>query len=69
MSAGLKFKPKSELVRIIYGEGKYLSGTDHAKENPDKVFAVIGPFETHTDKSDLQDALMFVLRGYNTEER
>ena len=63
----LKFKPKDRQVRMIFGEGEHLSGMDHVKENPGKVFAVIGPFDKHTDKQDLQDVLKTVCRGYNVE--
>jgi hypothetical protein len=65
--AALRFKPRAKQMRLIYGDGKYLSGMDHVKQNPGKVFAVIGPFEGHTDKPDLQDALQILLRGFNTE--
>lgn len=64
-----KYRPKSEQVRIIWGDGKFLDRLDHASESPDKVFAVIGPFDSHIDKSDLQKALVFVCRGFNTERR
>lgn len=64
---GLKFKPKARQVRLVYGDGEHLSGMDHVKTNPGKVFAVIGPFDEHTDKSELQDMLETVCRGYNTE--
>lgn len=63
----LKFKPKDRQVRLIYGDGEYLAGMDHVKNNPGKVFAVIGPFDKHTDKSELQDALDLLARGWNVE--
>lgn len=66
---GLKWKPPSKRVRIIYGDGERLSGMDHVKKNPGKVFAVIGPFDDHCDKGMLQDSLEFTLRGYNLEPR
>lgn len=65
MGKALAFKPYDKRVRVIYGDGKYLSGMDHVRKNPNKVFAVIGPFDSHTDKSDLQDMLETLLRGYN----
>lgn len=65
----LKFKPKDRQVRLIFGDGEYLSGMDHVQNNPGKVFAVIGPFDGHTDKPDLQDMLRLVCRGYNLEEQ
>lgn len=67
MGSALKWKPHDKRVRIIYGDGEYLSGMDHVANNPGKVFAVIGPFDNHTDKGDLQDALETFLRGYNLE--
>ena len=69
MSDGLKWKPPAQRVRIIYGDGEHLSGMDHVKNNQGKVFAVIGPFDTHTDKPLLQDAMELTLRGYNLEPR
>jgi hypothetical protein len=66
---GLKFKPQRQQVRLIYGDGEYLSGMDHVVNNPGKVFAVIGPFDGHTDKQDLMDALEMVCRGHNTEDQ
>lgn len=69
MSDGLKFKPKSEQVRVVMGEAMHLTGMDHVQKHPDKLFMVIGPFSDFTDKPGLQDALIMVLRGYNLEER
>lgn len=69
MPAALKFKPRAEQVRVIFGEGAHLSGMDHVRQQPGKVYAVIGPFEDHCDKGELQDMLTTVLRGYNTVER
>lgn len=65
--AALKFKPKSQQVRLVFGDGRYLSGMDHVSKNPRKIFAVIGPFEHHTDKPELQDVLEVLCRGYNVE--
>ena len=56
-------------VRLIYGDGEYLSGMNHVRSNPGKVFAVIGPFDEHTDKVRLQDMLLTICRGYNTEQK
>ena len=63
----MKFKPKHEQVRLVFGDGRYLSGMDHVKDNHNKVFAVIGPFDTHTSKAELQDALEIFCRGWNIE--
>jgi hypothetical protein len=68
MGAALKFKRREDRVRIIYGDGEHLSGMDHVRENPGKVFAVIGPFDGHTDKPELQDMLQTLLRGFNLDE-
>jgi len=65
----LKFKPKARQVRLIFGDGEHLSGMDHIKQSPGKVFAVIGPFDGHTDKQDLQNTLETICRGYNLEAR
>lgn len=65
----LKFKPKAAQVRLVFGDGEYLSGMAHVKANPNKVFAVIGPFDNHTDKPALQDMLEVVCRGYNLEPK
>jgi hypothetical protein len=61
----LTFKPKNRQVRIIYSDDP--GGVDSVTKNSGKVFAVIGPFDDHTDKGDLQDMLETVLRGWNTE--
>jgi hypothetical protein len=61
----LKFKSKDRQVRIIYSTDP--GGVDSVTKSPGKVFAVIGPFDDHTDKGDLQDMLETVLRGWNTE--
>jgi hypothetical protein len=52
-------------VRVIYSDDP--GGVDVVTKNPGKVFAVIGPFDEHTDKADLQDMLETLLRGYNLE--
>lgn len=67
MGKALRFKPPKKRVRVIYGDGEYLSGMDHVRSNPNKVFAVIGPFDDHSDKPKLQDMLEVLLRGYNLE--
>lgn len=64
---GLKFKPRDRQVRLVFGDGEHLTGMDHVTKHPGKVFAVIGPFDQHTDKPELQDMLETVCRGYNTE--
>lgn len=61
----LTYIPKARQVRVIYSDDP--SGVDSVTKNPGKVFAVIGPFDNHTDKGDLQDMLETLLRGYNTE--
>lgn len=59
----LKFKPENRQIRAVYTDAPEVAMTEHRG----KVFAVIGPFDSHTDKSDLQDALRMLLRGYNIE--
>lgn len=61
----LKFRQKSEQVRMIFADGEHLSTVDSVQSNPGKVFAVIGPFEGHMDKADLQKMLQTLCRGYN----
>lgn len=61
----LKWKPRNRQTRVIYSDDP--GGVDVVKKNPGKVFAVIGPFDDHCDKSHLQDSLEFLLRGYNLE--
>ncbi len=68
MGAALKFKPKAQRVRVIFGDGEHAAGMDHVRQNPGKVFAVIGPFDSHTDKPGLQDMLTTICRGFNLEE-
>lgn len=60
----LKFKER--LTRVIYSDDP--GGVDSVRRNPGKVFAVIGPFDSHTDKQELMDALELLVRGHNLEE-
>lgn len=50
-------------VRIIYSDDP--GGVDSVRKNPNKVFAVVGPFDCHMDKQDLQDAIEDVITRYN----
>lgn len=64
MKSALKFKSKNKQTRLIMSD-------DPGRVMPEykgKVFCVIGPFEDFTDKTDLQDALVMLIRGYNLEE-
>ena len=61
----LRFK-RTDLTRVIYSDSP--GGVDSVTKNPGKVFAVIGPFDSHTDKQDLMNALELVVRGHNLEE-
>lgn len=63
MGAALKFRPKDKRVRLIFSDGPGRVMPEHAG----KVFAVIGPFDQFTDKTDLQDMLTTLVRGYNLE--
>lgn len=64
--AALKWKPKDRQTRVIYSDDP--GGVDSVTKNPGKIFAVIGPFDDHTDKQDLMNALELVVRGHNLEE-
>lgn len=59
----LKFKPKAKQTRVVFTNGPGSAMPEHKG----KVFALIGPFDTFTDKPDLQDALVCLVRGYNLE--
>lgn len=61
--AALKFKPKNKQVRLIFTDGPDRVMPEHEG----KVFAVIGPFDTFTDKAELRDALEMLARGFNLE--
>lgn len=59
----MKFKPEAEQARLVY------SSADQAcfPEHRDKVFAVLGPFDSFADKPELQNALRILLRGWNIQ--
>ena len=59
----LKFKPKKRQVRLVYTDAPGRALPEHKG----KVFAVIGPFDDHMDKPELQNLLQTILRGYNVE--
>lgn len=59
----LKFKPKERQVRLIFTDGPGRAMPEHHG----RVFALIGPFDTFTDKPELQAMLETLLRGYNVE--
>ncbi len=58
----MEFKPEAEQVRMIYSSAPQRADFP---EHPDKVFAVIGPFEGFDDKPALREALKMLLRGWN----
>lgn len=62
--AALRFKSKNRQTRIVFTDGPGAALPEYAG----KIFALIGPFEDFTDKTDLQEALVMLLRGYNLEE-
>lgn len=68
---GLRFKKDENdgAVRLAYGDGESLSSCAPIEENPNKIFAVIGPFDGHTDKLELQNALRMLIRGFNVTEK
>jgi hypothetical protein len=63
----LVWKSEGKRVRMALSDDP--GGVDVVTKNPGKVFCVIGPFDGHTDKADLQDTLETLLRGYNLDER
>lgn len=67
MASALKWKAPVRKTRLIFSDDP--GRVDVITKNPGKVFAVIGPFDDHTDKGDLQDMLETILRGYNLEPR
>ncbi len=56
-----KFKPEAERVRMIITDGP---GNCFPKYEG-KVFVVIGPFESFTDKVEVQEAMTELLRDWN----
>lgn len=54
----------SKNVRLVYGDGESLSEMDHVRKARHKVFAVIGPFESHMDKPGLQEMILAAMREY-----
>ena len=66
MGDALHWKPKARQTRVIYSDDP--GRVDSVTKNPGKVFAIIGPFDTHTDKQSLMDALELVVRGHNLED-
>lgn len=78
MGHGLRWKRKEDQVRMIIGEGKYLAGMDHVKDNERREFIVIGPlpepegegFERlYSAGFFLERACNFICRGFNLESR
>ena len=53
------------MVRLVFSEDP----NQFMAEYPRKVFAVIGPFESHHDKLDLQEALRLAVMEYNKKRR
>lgn len=63
-AVSLRWKPKDKRVRVVMTDGPGAAMPEHKG----KVFALIGPFDSHADKGDLQDMLITLIRGYNLEE-
>jgi hypothetical protein len=59
----LRFKPKNRQTRLVFTSGPEAAMPEHHG----KVFALIGPFDSFTDKTDLQDMLECLIRGHNLE--
>jgi len=49
------------MVRIFFNQ----KPKEFTAQHPGKVFAVIGPFENHYDRSDLREALRKVVVEHN----
>lgn len=58
---------KDDGVRLCYTDA--VVHAPNVKENPGKVFAIIGPFDDHCDKMQLQNALTMLCRGFNVVDR
>lgn len=69
MSLRVKKDESEGAVRLAYTDGDILHKADVVQSNPGKIFAVIGPFDNHTDKTKLQEALLLVCRGFNVTEK
>ena len=53
------------MVRLVFSDDP----NQFMAEYPGKVFAVIGPFESHHDGLDLQEALRLAVMEYNKKRR
>jgi hypothetical protein len=60
-------KQTNNQVRIVYSGDP--ERTTVVQNNPGKIFATIGPFDSHEDKVELQKALTMLLRLWNHEHR
>lgn len=60
-------RPREEQVRVIITQGEHVSRSNLVTENPGKLFMVIGPFDSFSDKDELSHAVELVCRGYNLE--
>lgn len=58
-----KIVQRPDAVRMVFADSP--ERTDLFRENKGKVFCMIGPFENHLDKPDLERALTMVCRGFN----
>ena len=56
-------------MRIIYTAGDDVGRVDSVTLDPDKIFAVIGPFESHMDAPELQEAIEAVCRQWLLKQR
>jgi hypothetical protein len=59
----MEWKPEAEQIRCVYTDDPMGAMPEHKG----KVFAVVGPFETFTDKPALREALKMLLRGWNLQ--
>ena len=63
----LKFRPENEQVRMVMSDDPNSSPV--VSENHGKVFAVIGPFDGFSDKTELQHTIETLRRGWNAKRK
>lgn len=53
---------------MVFTSGDAVSKPEIVRDNPDKIFAIIGPISSpsvHRHYAELEAALVMLLRGYN----
>lgn len=56
---------RTDPVRMIFTDAP--ERTDLFRDNKGKVFCIIGPFENHGDKMELECAMTMLVRGFNVQ--